>query len=164
MAAKISGFAGLALAALAAAPGSAQPRPDMTELQARTAEIAHSYLRSWSLESDGAASAVPFTYGPTVRFYGQTLTQAQLADAKRRMVRLWPVRRYQHRPGTLKVTCNAAQLRCGAQSTIDYEVRNPARGTAARGSTTLDLGVSFAGPRPVILYESGRVRGRDPSA
>lgn len=155
----------LACAGVGLTMSAARAQPSLSGgLEERTAAIARQYLAAWSAERDGAADAVPYVYGPTVRFYGRTYTQAQLADAKRRMVRLWPVRRYAHRPGTMRITCNPAQLRCAAQSTIDYEVSNPARGRAARGSTTLDLGISFAGPRPVILYESGRVRGRDPSA
>lgn len=150
---------------LAPAPGVAESeRPSVREMEARAAEIAQAYLAAWSRSPDGAVGDVPYVYGPNVRFYGRTMSHADLQRAKRGAVRQWPIRRYSHRPGTMRITCNARKLRCASQSIIDYHVSNPATGRVARGSTTLDLGISFAGPRPVILYESGKVRGRDPSA
>lgn len=166
MVAKVGPALVAAVCAILAPSAWAQPdgRPSAAEMERRSANIAQRYLAVWSAAGDGAAGDVPYVYGPTIRFYGRIYTQAQLAAEKRRAVQLWPVRRYEHRPGTLKVTCNEAKLRCVSQSTVDYAVSNPRRQKSARGSTTLDLGISFAGPRPMILYESGRIRGRDPSA
>lgn len=129
-------------------------------MEARSAEIARVYLRVWSNDAGTSIGAVPYIYGPRVRFYGRNYSQGDLMAEKRRAVARWPVRDYHHRPGTLRVICNQRTRKCAARSIIDYSVANPARGTSARGSSSFDLGISFAGPQPVILYESGGRAGR----
>lgn len=130
------------------------------EMKARTAMIAERYLAIWSSNDGTPVSGVPYMYGPTVRFYGRTYTQGQLAAEKRRAIQQWPVRRYVHRPGTLQVICNLPQKKCAARSIIDFEARNPARGTQKHGSAKFDLGVSFAENHPRILYEGGSLNRR----
>lgn len=129
-------------------------------MEARAAEIAETYLRVWSSDAATAIGNVPYVYGPRVRFYGREYSQGALMDEKRRAVARWPIRDYRHRPGTLRVICNPSTLKCAARSTMDWRVAAPARHAAARGSSRFDLGISFAGPRPVILYESGSLAGR----
>lgn len=130
------------------------------EMQRRTATIAERYLAIWSSNDGGAVADVPYMYGPTVQFYGHTYTQGQLADEKRAAIRQWPVRRYTIRPGTLRVICNVPQSRCAARSVIDFVAANPARGTRKAGSARFDLGVSYAGRQPRILYEGGSLGRR----
>ena len=79
---------------------------------------------------------------------------------KRAAIRQWPVRRYGHRPGSMQVLCNLSEQKCAARSIIDFLAENPARGTAKRGSAKFDLGVSFAGPQPRILYEGGSLNSQ----
>jgi hypothetical protein len=145
---------GLSVAAVAQAGAT-----DLAEMQDRSAFIARRYLEIWSANDGSPIAGVPYMYGPTVQFYGRRYTRAMLVDEKRRTIRQWPVRRYAHRPGTLRVSCNAATQKCAARSIIDFEARNPARGTVRRGSARFDLGISFAGATPLILYEDG-TRGR----
>ena len=130
------------------------------EMQRRTATIAERYLAIWSSNDGGAVAGVPYMYGPTVQFYGRPYTQAQLVDEKRAAVRQWPLRRYTIRPGTLHVICNVAQVKCAVRSVIDFVVANPARGTRKAGSARFDLGVSYAGRQPRILYEGGSLGRR----
>jgi len=139
--------------------GSAQAA-SLSEMRERTAEIATRYLQVWSSNDAAAVQGVPYVYGPSVRFYGRNYTQAMLMDEKRRAIRQWPIRRYVHRPGTLNVICNEATQKCAARSITDFQVENPARGTFKRGSARFDLGVSFEGPRPRILYEGGSLGRR----
>lgn len=153
-----------ALVGLSSSYGAADAQPSMSEMEGRSAAIAERYLQQWSNSSSGAISDVPYVYGPSVRFYGRDYTQGMLIDEKRRAIRRWPVRRYTHRPGTMQVICSGGTLKCAVRSTIDYAVANPGAGTRARGSASFDLGVSFAGPRPVILYEGGAGRSRRRSA
>jgi hypothetical protein len=135
--------------------GAAVAQPSIAEMEDRSAAIAERYLQQWSASSSGAIGEVPYVYGPRVRFYGRDYTQGMLMDEKRRAIRKWPVRRYTHRPGTMQVICSRDTLKCAVRSTIDYAVSNPEAGTRARGASSFDLGVSFAGPQPVILYEGG---------
>jgi hypothetical protein len=139
--------------------GSAQAA-SVSEMRERTAEIATRYLQVWSSNDAAAVQGVPYVYGPSVRFYGRNYTQAMLMDEKRRAIRQWPIRRYVHRPGTLNVICNEGTQKCAARSITDFQVENPARGTFKRGSARFDLGVSFEGPRPRILYEGGSLGRR----
>ena len=138
-------------ALLTASPVGAQP----ADMEGRSAAIAQRYLQVWSASDGAAVGDVPYVYGPQVRFYGKAYTQADLTAEKRRAVRQWPVRSYVHRPGTMRITCNDGTRRCAVRSIMDYRVSNPQTGRSARGAATFDLGISFEGPRPVILYEGG---------
>ena len=129
-------------------------------MQARTAAIAQRYLEVWSSDGAAAVQGVPYVYGPTVQFYGRTYSQAQLMAEKRRAVAQWPIRRYRMRPGTVQIICNEGEMKCGVRSVIDFVAENPRRGTSKRGSARFDLGVSFAGPQPRILYEGGSLNRR----
>jgi hypothetical protein len=130
------------------------------EMKERTAFIANRYLQIWSSSNASPVAGVPYMYGRTVQFYGKPYTQADLQAEKQRAISQWPVRHYEHRPGTMQVICNASARKCAARSTIDFRVANPSRGTHKNGSAKFDLGVSFAGPHPVILYEGGSLNKR----
>ena len=132
----------------------------LAEMKQRTAFIAERYLQIWSSNNASPIAGVPYMYGPTVTFYGQRYTQAQLIAEKRRAIQQWPSRRYVHRPGTMQITCNGPAQKCAARSTIDFEVRNDRRGTAKQGSAKFDLGISFAERHPRILYEGGSLNSR----
>lgn len=149
----------MVLAALAAysVPVHAITLPEMRE---RTAVIANRYLEIWSANNASPVSGVPYMYGPTVMFYGKRYSQADLIAEKRRAIRQWPVRQYVHRPGTLKIDCNASTNKCAARSITDFEVRNPRKGAFKSGSAKFDLGISFADRHPVILYEGGSLNNR----
>jgi hypothetical protein len=144
----------LAAATLAASylPAAAQSLADMEQ---RSATIAERYLAVWSSSGELSIEGVPYVYGPRVRFYGREMDWRGLAAEKRRATRQWPVRSYHHRPGSMRVLCNADTRRCAVRSIIDYRVANPGRGRRAAGAASFDLGISFEGPKPVILYEGG---------
>ena len=155
---------GLASAAVLAvisamSPAVAQPRVGVAEMQARSAEIARNYLANWSADGPVAMASVPNLYGSQVRFYGRNLSYAGLEAEKRRAIERWPVRSYTLRPGTMTVVCNDSTSKCAVRAVVDYRVEDR-RGRVSTGATTFDLGVGFAGSRPVVLYEDGRVLGR----
>jgi hypothetical protein len=153
-------FSSLALAACGIISASSAMALSPAEMRERTAHIAERYLEIWSTSNAAAVTGVPYMYGPTVQFYGRSYTQGELIEEKRRAVRQWPIRRYVHRPGTMKIACNAAQQKCAAQSIIDFEVANPSRHTQKSGSAKFDLGISFAAHQPRILYEGGSLNAR----
>lgn len=157
----LRGVAALALGLCLALPcGSAalaQSDGASAGMEARSAAIAETYLRTWSSNEGAAIGAVPYVYGPRVRFYGRDYSQRDLVAEKRRAIARWPSRDYRHRPGTMRVICNAAARKCAVRSIIDYRVTDGG-GRQRRGSSRFDLGISFAGARPVILYESGGPR------
>ncbi|MFC5555275.1 hypothetical protein [Methylobacterium iners] len=148
----------LAIGAISSASSAVATSP--AQMQERTAYIAERYLQIWSSGNAAAVTGVPYMYGPTVQFYGRVYSQDQLIDEKRRAIRQWPVRRYVHRPGTMRITCNVPQRKCAARSIIDFSVSNPARQTGKTGSARFDLGISFAERQPRILYEGGSLNSR----
>lgn len=145
----------IACSVLVIAPLSSAKAIDSQKMKERTEFIASRYLQIWSSSNVSPVAGVPYMYGRTVQFYGKTYTQGDLKAEKRRAILQWPIRHYVHRPGTMRIDCNYASRKCAARSTIDFSVSNPTRGTRKSGSAKFDLGVSFTGPHPVILYEGG---------
>jgi hypothetical protein len=144
-------------AVLAFLSGGAQAQPDMDRMRRRAESLAYRYLEGWSSGNAQALADVRALYGPRVNFYGKFIDQRGLFGQKRGFARRWPIRRYAHRPGTMRVTCDAATKACLVRSIIDWRAENPARGAISRGSSTFELGLGFSGPRPVVLFERGNV-------
>ena len=144
-------------AALATLSGGAQAQPDTARMRQRAEALAYRYLEGWSSGNAQALADVQALYGPRVNFYGKFIDQRSLFSQKRGFARRWPIRRYAHRPGTMRVTCDAATKACLVRSIIDWRAENPARDAVSRGSSTFELGLGFSGPRPVVLFERGNV-------
>ena len=143
-------------------PGAAQagePR-SAAGLRQRSAELASSYLRTWSTSASAALDQVPRLYAPQIRFHGRWLTHRSLLGEKAAFVQRWPVRRYVHRPGTLQVACNARSRRCLVRSIVDWRVADPARGASTHGSARFQQGIDLSGPRALVFLESGSVLSR----
>lgn len=145
-------------AATAALAQGSVPADTASARQSRIAEtFARSYLTTWSASNRVALAASPDFYGEAVRFHGRDLSGSDLIQHKRRFVQRWPVRQYRHRPGTLRVVgCDARQI-CRIQSLFDFTAVSPRRSASSQGVGTLQLDVSFRGPRPVIVSEASRV-------
>ncbi|MHB2205670.1 hypothetical protein [Methylobacterium sp. CM6257] len=146
-----------AVAIMSASPAYAVSPQEMKDL---TALFAGRYLHIWSSSNVSPVTGVPYMYGRTVLFYGKPYTHSDLQAEKRRAISRWPVRNYVHRPGTMRVICNAADKKCAAHSIIDFTVSNPGRGIHKSGSAKFHLDVSFAGQHPVIVYEGGSLNKR----
>lgn len=140
-----------------ACTASAQAGRPVETLRQRSEQIAYTYLRGWSSGNARALADVQALYGPRVNFYGRVMDQEGLFHEKARFGRRWPIRRYVHRPGTMRISCDAASQACLVKSIIDWRAASPARGAVSRGSSTFELGLGFSGPRPVVLFERGRV-------
>lgn len=157
------GIAVLAAAASSVMESSAAPRGDVrnentTGLMRQWAEdIAFTYLQGWSSGNAQALADVQALYGPRVNFYGRFIDRQALFSHKRSFGQRWPIRRYEHRPGTMSIRCDARTQACLIRSVIDWEAASPTRGAHSRGASTFELGIGFAGPTPVVLFERGRV-------
>jgi hypothetical protein len=146
--------------AVQAAPGRETGNENATALMRQWAEdLAYTYLEGWSSGNAQALADVKGLYGPRVNFYGKFIDRQVLFSQKRSFGQRWPVRRYEHRPGTMHIQCEARTQACLVRSIIDWRAANPARGSVSRGASTFELGIGFAGPRPVVLFERGRVLG-----
>ncbi|WP_238232301.1 hypothetical protein [Methylobacterium thuringiense] len=122
------------------------------------------YLDSVSAPNGAMLAAAPRFYGDRVRFHGRTMSIAALVAEKRRFVRRWPERRYAAQDGTLRTACNAASATCIVRTVIGFSAQNPERGARSQGLSELNLTISFAGDRPVIVSESSRVLRRGSAA
>jgi hypothetical protein len=138
-------------------------RPDRTSspnIQERSADFSRSYLRTWSSARGAAPSEVNRTYAPRVRFYGRTLSRRELAREKERFARRWPVRRYSHQPGTMRVSCRRwSAQQCMVRSVINWRTANPTRRARSAGSSRFEQGIQFSArsARPLVFHESGSV-------
>ncbi len=150
---------------LTAAPGFAQaPERDLAHMRDVSADLANSYLRIWSSSDRAALDDVHEVYAPRVNFYGRVRDKRSIANEKRRFVQRWPIRRYRLRPGTTRVDCDRAKRACVVRTLIDWVAAAPQRRAMSRGVSEFKLGVGFAGPRPVVVYEGGRVLARGRSS
>ena len=128
-----------------------------TRLQQRSADLARSYLQTWSSNARVALDQVPRLYAPRVRFYGRVLDRNRLLREKAAFVQRWPVRHYAHRPGTVQINCDAGSRRCLVRSVIDWRAESPARRAVSRGASRFEQGIDLSGSRPVVFLESGAV-------
>lgn len=122
--------------------------------------LARDYLASISGPNGAALATAPGFYGDQVVFHGRTMTVAHLMSEKRRFVQRWPERRYRPRPDSLRTACNAGLAVCRVQATVDFSASSPDRGARSQGTVDLELTVSLAGARPVIIAETSRVVSR----
>ena len=138
------------------------PERDLAAMRDLSADLANSYLRIWSSGDGAALQDVHEVYAPRVNFYGRILDKRGIMAEKMHFVRRWPIRRYSLRPGTTRVDCNQGKRACIVTTLIDWEAASPYRRVVSRGISEFKLGVGFAGPRPLVIYEGGRVvaRGR----
>lgn len=141
-------------AATNAAPPAYAPAGRVEAAQA----LAMDYLSAVSSSGDAMIGATSRFYGTRVRFYGRPATQADLVDEKRGFVRRWPERRYAAR--AFNTRCTADGSTCIVRAIVDFRAASPERGVVSKGASELVLEVSFAGQRPVIVAESGRVLHR----
>jgi hypothetical protein len=120
-------------------------------------DLAYSLLDAWSSENRIALAGLSSLYAPHVSFFGRAVDRAQVEEEKRRFAARWPVRRYEHRPGTMSIACDVEAKICHVRSTVDWRAENPVRQARAQGTAQFELGVSFAGEQPLVAYEGGRV-------
>ena len=147
------------------APRAGVGNENATGLMRQWAEdLAYTYLQGWSSGNAQALADVRALYGPRVNFYGRFIDRQALFDQKRRFGQRWPVRRYEHRPGTMTIRCEARSKACLVRSIIDWRAETAARRAVSRGSSTFELGIGFSGPQPVVLFERGRVLNGRPTA
>ncbi len=121
--------------------------------------LALDYLSTVSAPGEALVGAAPRFYGARVRFYGRPTTLAGLLAEKRDFARRWPERRYAAR--AFNTRCSPDGSTCIVRAIVDFRAVSPARGVASKGASELVLEVSFAGQRPVIVAESGRVLYRE---
>ena len=120
-------------------------------------DLAYAYLDAWSSENRVALRGLSGLYAPEVRFFGRPADRAKVEREKRLFASRWPIRRYEHRPGTMAIDCDVEARICHVRSIVDWRVRSPARHARAQGAATFELGVTFAGDQPAVAYEGGRV-------
>lgn len=114
------------------------------------------YLATVSASGDTMVGAATQYYATRVRFYGRPITTAGLVAEKRSFVQRWPERRYE--PRAMRAACDAET--CTIRAIVDFRTANPGRGAVSSGEAELILEVGFAGTRPYILGETGRVLRR----
>ena len=140
-------------------PTFARPNPRTHDIQQRSAELSRSYLHSWSSAKGATAAEVRRVYAPRVRFYGRLITHRELTREKARFAHRWPVRRYSHRPGTMRVSCYVTRQTCMVRSLIDWRTANPHRQATSGGVSRFEQAIRFSARnrRALVISENGSV-------
>jgi hypothetical protein len=134
----------------------AAPAAASSERAAAARELTARYLATVSGPDDTMVGAASSFYGTRVRFYGRPITTAGLVAEKRSFVQRWPERRYA--PRAIRSACDTQT--CTIRTIVDFRTANPGRGAVSSGEAELVLEVGFAGTRPYIIGETGRVLRR----
>ena len=138
-------------------PAAPVPAPAVVGARVTAARaLTADYLATVSGPGDAMVGAANRFYATRVRFYGRPITTAGLAAEKRSFVQRWPVRRYE--PRAMSTACDAET--CTIRTLVDFRTANPERGAVSSGEAELILEVGFAGVRPYIIGETGRVLRR----
>jgi hypothetical protein len=125
-------------------------------------QVAIEYLDFWSAPNAVTIETTPGFYAHRVEFHGRERSARALFELKRRFVRRWPVRAYTPRLDTMRVNCRGGEI-CRVRTTFAFMAISPDRGRRSQGVGNLELEISFARARPVIVAETSRVvqRGRN---
>jgi hypothetical protein len=127
------------------------------QAQERAAEnLALDYLDAWSESNSAALDLTRDFYGSRVLFHGREMSTSALFEEKRRFARRWPERSYQATPASVQTDCNGRDL-CTVRAGFEFMAVNPETGRRSAGRGTLQLIVSFAGERPLIVGENSWV-------
>lgn len=135
------------------------PVPPAVGLEARARAFAEDYMRRTEAPAAEVMNLVRSLFAPEIAYYGKRLTNAQVAEEKRRYLARWPERRYQIKTETMQVSCDQAQV-CGIAGEVEYRASNPSDGRVSAGSAIFGLRVQFSGGRPLIIEENGRTLAR----
>ncbi len=135
----------------------ARPVPAAVAERAAAAQaLMATYLATVSGSGDTMVDAATQFYATRVRFYGRPVTTAGLVAEKRSFAERWPERRYELR--AMRAVCDSEA--CTIRTRVDFRTANPGRGAISSGEAELILEVGFAGTRPYIVGETGRVLRR----
>jgi hypothetical protein len=125
------------------------------QAQERAAEnLALDYLDAWSEPNSAALDLTRDFYGSRVLFHGREMSAGALFEEKRRFAQRWPERTYRAYPETVQTDCDGARDLCTVRAGFDFMAQNPGSGRRSAGRGTLQLIVSFAGDRPLIVSEN----------
>jgi hypothetical protein len=128
-------------------------------------QLAIDYLGFWSAPNPLMLESMPQFYAPRVNFHGREMSARALFDVKSRFVKRWPVCSYTPRPESTQIACEPQARLCTVRSLFDFIALDPDRRRRSEGTATLELEISTAGAKPVILSEHSRIlrRGRTSS-
>ena len=140
-----------------AASGDVQRENTAALMREWAEDVAYAYLDAWSSENKTALTGFDHLYAAQVMFFGRRIERAAVRDDKLRFARRWPIRHYDPRPATMNIACDVEAKLCRVRSVLDYRAESPLRHARTEGSAEFELGISFAGLQPEIVYESGRV-------
>lgn len=143
-----------------AEPNGRERRPRSSGFAEAAQELTLKYLAYWSAPNTVALDATPDFYAPQVLFYGRPMSARAVFEEKRRFVRRWPERDYRARPETMRTTCDPAPPICTVRTVFDFTAVSPRAGKRSQGSAILQLGISFAGGEPMIVFETSHVTSR----
>ena len=113
------------------------------------------YFSVWANDGTATPGAVEKFYAGRVNYYGHEMTPAEVYRDKSYLMRLWPVRSYHVRPGTVRSSCSGDNNNCQVTLALDFLSGNPARGDGVLGVATLSLALTRQDGEMKIERENG---------
>lgn len=145
------------------ASASVDLAPSSTPPAATLEEAALTLLQSinndWSQPNDIALPRMATYYAPSVEFYGNTLSRAEVMQEKWTFAERWPLRSYAVEPNSVQVNC--VNDGCVVDSIIMWKASSPARGANASGYSTWTLVLAPVDGRMMIVSEAGKTLKRN---
>ncbi|WP_318874286.1 hypothetical protein RWA02_02660 [Sinorhizobium meliloti] len=122
-------------------------------------EFLTAYHDAWSRENSTALRFMETAYGSAVEFYGKTVTKADVIEEKRAFALRWPVRVYNVKPNSERVSCSNT---CRVDGVVDWYAKRAAGDRASSGSAEFSLMWDPATSK--IVSETGKVIETDKGA
>lgn len=145
-----------ATASVDLAPSSTPP---VATLEEAALTLLQSINNDWSQPNDIALPRMATYYAPSVEFYGNTLSQAEVMQEKSTFAERWPLRSYAVEPNSVQVNC--VNDGCVVDSIIMWQASSPARSANASGYSTWTLVLVPVDDRMMIASETGRTLKRN---
>ncbi len=136
------------------------PTPPEVTLGLKAELVTFAFLDFWSAPNAVTLKEMPSFYGEDVMFHGRHMSVQEVLKGKRRFARRWPEREYKPRRESMQIACDAQAEICNVRTVVDFMAASSKRRKRSEGTTTLDLGISFAEGRPIIASENSQVIAR----
>jgi hypothetical protein len=150
----------LSQAAIETPPPS--PQTQSPQLEATTEDKATRFLVGYfnglSHDTNLAMKLISSTYASSVVYYSHPTDKAIIEREKLSFFLRWPEHKYVLEPSSLKATCIVDH--CEMIGIVFWQMHSSERNVRSDGASSIDFGLSLAGPSPTIVSESSKVISR----
>jgi len=132
----------------------------ISQLEAQASDFVRRYVSFENEEPNKSLELVSTAYALQVLHFGKLKTRQEVLTDYASFIERWPSRKYNLKPGSLKVNCSADQSQCVADAVLDWETSSADRNAKSRGVTSWHLVLSRDGGAFAIAAIDGKVLDR----